>query len=230
MCNFALQFPKKTSIDNVLRLTQKTIYLIRHGETDFNRRGVVQGSGVDSDLNEMGRAQAMAFFQAYQHVPFKKIYISGLKRTYQTVESFIEMGLPYEKLTGLNEISWGVMEGKAPGNLDNEYYRDLIEAWASGNTARTTDGGESPDQVAARQKVAMDVILSHPDEDTILIAMHGRAIRILLCWLTAQPLSTMDQFEHSNLCLYKLRYDYSSETFTIELANDTAHLLSLAIV
>ncbi|WP_460911033.1 histidine phosphatase family protein [Spirosoma areae] len=210
-------------------MTHKTIYLIRHGETDYNRRGVVQGSGVDSDLNEMGRAQAMAFFLAYQHVPFNKIYISGLKRTYQTAEPFIDLGLPYEKLTGLNEISWGVMEGKAPGNLENEYYRSLIDAWASGNSAQTTDGGESPDQVSVRQKVAMDIILSHPDEETILITMHGRAMRILLCWLTNQPLSIMDHFEHSNLCLYKLRYDYDSATFTIELANDTAHLLSLAM-
>ena len=213
-----------------MRSIQKTIYLIRHGETDFNRRGVVQGSGVDSDLNDMGRAQAMAFFQAYQHVPFSKIYISGLKRTYQTVETFIDLGLPYEKLTGLNEISWGVMEGKAPGNLDNEYYRNLIEGWESGNTALTTDGGESPEQVVIRQKVAIDVILSHPNEDPILVAMHGRAMRILLCWITNRPLSDMDQFEHSNLCLYKLRYDYDSKTFTIELANDTAHLLSLALM
>ncbi|WP_420148017.1 histidine phosphatase family protein [Spirosoma sp.] len=210
-------------------MRQKTIYLIRHGETDYNRRGVVQGSGVDSDLNEMGRAQAMAFFHAYQHVPFNKIYISGLKRTYQTVESFIDLGIPYEKLTGLNEISWGVMEGKAPGNLDNEYYRALIEAWASGNTAMTTDGGESPDQVAARQKIAIDVILSHADEEIVLVAMHGRAMRILLCWLTGVSLSVMDQFEHSNLCLYKLRYDYDTQQFAIELTNDTAHLLSLAI-
>lgn len=210
-------------------MIQKTIYLIRHGETDYNRRGVVQGSGVDSDLNEMGRAQAQAFFQAYQHVPFNKIYISGLKRTFQTAEPFIELGLPYEKLTGLNEISWGVMEGKAPGNLDNEYYRNLIEAWELGNTNQTTEGGESPEQVATRQKVAVDTILSHPDESTILVAMHGRAMRILLCWLTNQPLSTMDQFEHSNLCLYKLQYDYEKDTFTIELANDTAHLLSLAL-
>ncbi|QJW92239.1 histidine phosphatase family protein [Spirosoma taeanense] len=210
-------------------MQQKTIYLIRHGETDFNRRGVVQGSGVDSDLNTMGRAQAMAFFQAYQHVGFDKIYISGLKRTFQTVEPFIDLGIPFEKLTGLNEISWGVMEGKVPGNIDNEYYRNLIEAWASGNTAVPTDGGESPDQVAARQKTAIDVILSHPGETTVLVAMHGRAMRILLCWLTKQPLSAMDNFEHSNLCLYKLCYDYDSQTFTIELANDTAHLLTLAM-
>ena len=210
-------------------MIQKTIYLIRHGETDYNRRGVVQGSGVDSDLNDMGRAQAQAFFQAYQHVPFSKIYISGLKRTYQTAEPFIELGLPFEKLTGLNEISWGVMEGKAPGNLENEYYRDLIESWASGNSAKTTDGGESPDQVVARQKEAMATILAHPEEETILVAMHGRAMRILLCWITDQPLSFMDQFEHSNLCLYKLQYNYDTAAFTIELANDTAHLLSLAM-
>lgn len=211
-------------------MTQKLIYLIRHGETDYNRRGVVQGSGVDADLNEMGQAQAMAFFQAYQHVPFRKIYISGLKRTYQTAEPFIELGIPYEKLPGLNEISWGVMEGKVPGNLDNEYYRSLIEAWSAGNTALPTDGGESPEQVEARQRVALDVILSHPDETPVLIAMHGRAMRILLCWLTNRPLAQMDYFEHSNLCLYKLRYDYATRAFAIELSNDTAHLLSLALV
>lgn len=208
---------------------QKSIYIIRHGETDYNRRGVVQGSGVDSDLNDMGQAQAAAFFQAYQHVPFQKIYISGLKRTYQTVESFIELGIPYERLTGLNEISWGIMEGKVPGNLDNEYYRDLIEAWSTGNTARPTEGGESPEQVEARQRAAFNVILSQPDEDPVLVAMHGRAMRILLCWLTRQPLSMMDRFEHSNLCLYKLVYDYDSGLFAIELANDTAHLLTLAL-
>jgi len=122
------------------------------------------------------------------------------------------------------------MEGRAPGNTDDEYYRSLTDAWSSGNTARTTEGGESPEQVVARQREAMDVILSHPDENPILIAMHGRAIRILLCWLTGRPLSDMDQFEHSNLCLYLLQYDYDTKTFTVELANDTAHLLSLALV
>ncbi len=172
----------------------------------------------------------MAFFQAYQHVPFDKIYISNLRRTYQTAEPFIELGIPYEKLAGLNEISWGVMEGKVPGNVENEYYSVLMQAWSAGNTALPTDGGESPEQVAARQRPAINTILAHPDETTVLVTMHGRAMRILLCWLTKQPLSSMDLFEHSNLCLYKLCYDYDTQTFTIELANDTAHLLTLALV
>jgi broad specificity phosphatase PhoE len=205
---------------------EKTIYLIRHGETDYNRRGIVQGSGVDADLNDMGRAQSLAFFQAYQSVPFAYIYISALRRTRQTVEPFLELGLPVEVCAGLNEISWGVMEGKIPNSHDDVYYHGLMQAWAEGRTDTTTDGGESPQQVMERQRPVIDTILARPDEDPILICMHGRAMRILLSWLTGQSLAHMDNFDHSNLCLYLLRYDYETATFTVELANDSTHLLT----
>lgn len=208
---------------------QKNIYVIRHGETDYNRKGVVQGSGIDADLNDMGRAQAAAFFDAYQHISFDKLYVSALKRTHQSVQLFMEAGIPYEVLSGLNEISWGSMEGRVPSSLDDDYYSRLIGAWSEGRTDVPTAQGESPDQVAARQRIAFDTILANANETTILIAMHGRAIRILLCWLTGQPLSEMDTFEHSNLCLYRLVYDYQTKQFTIALHNDTAHLLTLSI-
>ncbi|GAA4404958.1 histidine phosphatase family protein [Nibrella viscosa] len=210
-------------------MKRKTIYLIRHGETNYNRQGIVQGSGVDSDLNDMGLAQALAFFQAYQHVSFDRIYTSKLKRTIQTVQPFLDLGLPYESHEGLNEISWGIMEGKVPNSYDNEYYRNLIDSWADGQTSVSTENGESPEQVMERQKPVIDLILSRPEEKTILVAMHGRAIRILLSWLMKQPLSHMDQYEHSNLCLYKLSYSYDTNEFTIELSNDSTHLLTLAL-
>jgi broad specificity phosphatase PhoE len=207
-------------------LMEKTIYLIRHGETDYNRRGVVQGSGVDADLNTMGRAQARAFFQAYASVPFANIYISALRRTRQTVQPFLDAGLIAEEHPGLNEISWGVMEGKIPNSHDNVYYHGLMLAWAEGRTDTTTDGGESPQQVMDRQRPVIGLILSRTDENPVLVCMHGRAMRILLAWLTNRPLSAMDQFDHSNLCLYRLRYDYATATFTVDLTNDTTHLLT----
>jgi len=73
----------------------KEIYLIRHGETAYNRLGVVQGSGIDAELNDLGKAQAQAFYEAYQHLPFQKIYISELQRTFQSVQAFIEAGIPF---------------------------------------------------------------------------------------------------------------------------------------
>src|SRR5258708_29183342 len=95
---------------NYDKLTSKKIYLVRHGQTDFNLRGIVQGSGVDSSLNDTGRAQALAFYQAYGDVPFDKVYTSRLRRTVETVRSFIDHGVLHEALGGLNEISWGTKE------------------------------------------------------------------------------------------------------------------------
>ena len=204
--------------------TIKNIYLIRHGETDFNRQGVVQGSGVDSDLNALGEAQAEAFFQIYQHIPFDKVYTSALKRTHQSVKKFLEKNLTWEQHQGLNEISWGVREGKIPNNRDNEYYKVLIDSWIEGKTDMPSEGGESPEDVILRQKPVVDLILSRPEEKTVLVAMHGRAIRILLTLLLERPLSEMDTFNHANLCLYKLTYDYNTSKFTVELSCDVSHL------
>lgn len=210
-------------------LKQKTIHIIRHGETDYNRRGVVQGSGIDADLNKLGRAQAMAFFETYQDVPFARIYLSTLKRTHQTAAPFTQLNTPTEAHAGLNEISWGVMEGKVPNSTDNAYYRALMESWSAGYTDQPTDGGESPEDVMNRQKPVIDLILSRPDENPVLIVMHGRAMRILLSWLMHESLADMDRYEHRNVCLYKLRYDYETTQFTIELANDVAHLQGLVV-
>jgi probable phosphoglycerate mutase len=203
-------------------LDSKKIYIVRHGQTDFNLQNIVQGSGVDSSLNERGVAQAKAFFQYYKHVPFDKIYTSTLKRTKETVKGFLELGIPTEALAGLNEISWGNKEGFKITPEEDQYYHYMLKQWQLGDTSLRIEGGESPDDVVMRMKPAVEYIMSKPHERTILICMHGRAIRILLCILLNCPLKSMDMFEHENLCLYLL--DYRDGKFTISLHNDISHL------
>ena len=210
-------------------MKSKTIYLIRHGETDHNRNGIVQGSGVDTILNDWGRAQAEAFYDAYQHVPFDKIYTSKLQRTVQSVQEFIDSGIPWESYAGLNEISWGCREGRMPNDKDQGYYRNLVQAWQNGDIHMPCEEGESPVQVRARQKPVVDMILSRPQERTILIAMHGRAMRILLTLFFDEPLTAMDKYEHSNMCLYRVNYSYDKQKFTFISGNDITHLLSLDV-
>lgn len=200
----------------------KEIYLIRHGETDFNRQGIVQGSGVDTDLNDLGRSQARAFFDRYQNIPFTKVYTSALKRAMQSVRGFLDLGIPHEIHKGLNEISWGFREGQQITPEEDAYYHSVLTAWAAGDVTQRIEGGESPADVQARQKPVLDLILSRPDEDIILICMHGRAIRIFLSLMLGKPLKDMDQFDHTNLGLYKLQYD--GEKLSLILHNDTRHL------
>lgn len=203
-------------------MTTKKIYLIRHGQTDFNLKGIVQGSGVDSSLNAKGMAQARAFFDMYKHIAFDKIYTSTLKRTRESVMGFIELGIPTESLSGLNEISWGTKEGQPITPEEDQYYHWMLDQWRLGNTHERIEGGESPEDVMKRQAVALKHVLSQPNEEQILICMHGRAIRILLCQLLNYPLKSMDMFEHENLCLYLL--EQTGSHFTVRKYNDTQHL------
>ncbi|MFD2998907.1 histidine phosphatase family protein [Pontibacter toksunensis] len=204
----------------------KKVYLIRHGQTDYNLQSIVQGSGVNSSLNETGWNQAKLFYQKYKDIPFDKVYTSTLQRSIQSVQGFLDLGLPHEQHAGLNEIHWGTREGSRMTPEEDKYYYDILQTWRNGNCDVCIEGGESPELVAARQKPVIDLILSRPEEETILICMHGRAMRVFLCNLLHYPLRCMDQFEHLNLCLYQL--DYTGSMFTVKKYCDVSHLVEEA--
>jgi broad specificity phosphatase PhoE len=204
------------------KLTSKKIYLVRHGQTDFNLKGIVQGSGINSSLNERGRLQAAAFFNAYGNLKFDRIYTSALKRTVETVQPFIDAGIDFEQLEGLNEISWGSKEGQPITAEEDAYYHWMLKQWQQGKTALRIEGGESPEDVARRQLPAIAHIMGRTQERSVLVCMHGRAMRILLCQLLNYPLRSMDTFEHENLCLYQL--NHTGTLFTVEKFNHTKHL------
>lgn len=177
---------------------------------------------MDTNLNDEGRKQASLFFEAYQLVPFDKIYISKLKRTQQSIQGFIDLGIPYEKLAGLDELGWGIHEGQ-PGTAENRgAFLAIMRDWLEGNLDSKFEGGESPNEVMTRQQEAFKVIMSRPEEETVLVCMHGRALRLLLCWLTNKPLTEMENFPHQNLILYKIFYNGSK--FEITEFNNADHL------
>lgn len=200
----------------------KELYIIRHGETELNRQGIVQGRGINSDLNDTGRAQAAAFYAMYKDVPFDKVYTSELKRTHQTVQGFIDAGLPWEQLEGLDELAWGIWEGKPNDENAIAAFKTLMDSWQSGDYDAHFEGGESPNDVVKRQKKALEVIVNAKDEKTVLVCMHGRAMRLFLCLLTGKPLSEMTDFPHQNTTLYKV--ELTDGQFTITEFNNTDHL------
>ncbi|SMD00867.1 histidine phosphatase family protein [Pedobacter nyackensis] len=200
----------------------KELYIIRHGETDLNKQGIVQGRGINSDLNDKGRTQAAAFYAAYKDVPFDKVYTSKLKRTHQTVKDFLDAGTPWEQLSGLDELAWGIWEGQPNNEEAIAAFKGLMEEWEGGDYDARFEGGESPNDVVLREKEAIEVIKNAPNEQTVLICMHGRAMRLFLCLLTNRPISEMTEFPHQNTTLYKVKY--TGGQFTITEFNNTDHL------
>ncbi|MNK03391.1 putative phosphoserine phosphatase 2 [compost metagenome] len=203
----------------------KELYIIRHGETELNRLGIVQGRGVNADLNDTGIAQGAAFFNKYNSVKFDKIYTSSLVRTHQTVKDFIDLGLPWEQLDGLDELAWGEWEGKPNTEEAREAFRAVVREWQLGNYDAKFEGGESPNEVSVRMAKAITHIKNQSDENIVLICMHGRAMRLILCQLLNKPFSDMEEFPHSNTTLYRLQYD--GDKFTLLDSNNISHLEQL---
>jgi broad specificity phosphatase PhoE len=214
------------SLFTINYMVQKTLYIIRHGQTDLNKQGIIQGRGINTDLNDEGRKQAAAFFKAYKSVPFDKIYVSELKRTQQTVQKFIDLGIPYERLAGLDELAWGIHEGEPSTPENRAAFKEIMLHWLEGRLDEKFENGESPNDVLFRQKEALATIMSHPEEETVLICMHGRAMRLFLCLLTDVPLTKMEEFPHQNVILYKVTYD--GEKFVIADFNNSNHLKNIA--
>ena len=203
----------------------KKIYLLRHGQTDYNLQGVVQGSGIDAPINDTGWVQADAFFCTYRDIPFDQLYHSALIRTRQSIQGFIDLGIPVTSLSELNEISWGEYEGTPMTPEEGEYYRMMLQQWQEGNLDYAIAGGESPNSVAERLHRAIQQII-HVQGTTILVCMHGRAMRIFLSLICNTPLEDMDQYEHGNLCLYLLQQQEEGD-FVLLKQNDQEHLKGL---
>jgi phosphoserine phosphatase len=199
----------------------KEIYIIRHGETEFNALRIIQGSGVDSDLNDVGIAQAQRFYSAYKDVPFEIALVSNLKRTYQTVQPFIDNGLPYEKFEEINEMNWGVHEGQK-GTLQLKYdYEEMVNQWQQGNYDHRLKDAESATDLSNRLKKFVAHLKARP-EKTILVCSHGRAMRCLMAILEGREIKEMEQYQHHNTGLYRMTFD--GQKFTFLTNNNLSHL------
>lgn len=204
-------------------MIKKELYIIRHGQTEHNARGIVQGRGVNLSLNDKGRRQADAFFKAYGHIPFQIVYTSSLTRAQESVAQFTKLGIPHEIFSELDEISWGDFEGSNSTMESNSEFQNLLAKWKAGDVhAKPTPSGESPFELQVRQKKFLEHLLTTP-HDKILIATHGRFIRAFMCTLTGVPLSDMENFDHVNLCLYKVNL-HDDGKFEIEMRCEQEHL------
>jgi probable phosphoglycerate mutase len=203
-------------------VNRKSIFLVRHGQTDYNLRGIVQGSGVDSSLNHTGREQAGHFYRAYREEPFEVVLTSALKRTWETVAGFIEDGLPWEKHADINEMCWGSHEGKLGTPDSIAEYQRVKDEWGLGQLDGRIGGGESARELGQR----LERFIRHlqgRSEERILICSHGRAMCGLVTLMQGKPLSMMNELRHSNTGLWVAEQEADGH-FTFSLQNDRRHI------
>lgn len=169
------------------------VYLVRHGETSWNARGLCQGS-ADVPLNARGRAEVARLAAALAGVRFDAAYSSPLGRARDTAALLLEgSGLRAAPCAALAELGYGAWQGTAEAS-----WPDTAGArWRQDPWALAFPGGESLDDVHRRAAPAWDRLVAAHAGETVLVAAHGHVNRVLLIhalgwprdrfWRIAQP-------------------------------------------
>lgn len=200
-----------------------TIYFFRHGETDYNKRGIVQGSGIDSSINALGREQARLFFEKYKYIPFDAIWGSELRRTHQTLAGWYGLDREIGRTAALNEINWGIHEGKSPSPEQREDFLHTARRWGEGDLHAKVENGESPIEAWDRSKDFFQEIRQKYPSHTLLMCSHGRQLRVILSQLIDQDLSKMENYSHQNTSLAIVELPVEGPG-VLKLHNDLSHL------
>lgn len=202
------------------------IYIARHGETEYNRQGKMQGRGIDIPLNRTGRLQARAISEILQDKSLDYIFSSSLLRSVETAEIIAwTLRMKYHSYPELDEMDFGIFEGKPSKEIEKDLDK-VHQTWKSGDTDYVIEGGESPSMVLDRVMPRMNNILEEHAGSTILFILHGRLIRILLSNWLGYPLSDMHRIEHSNGALYHLKKN--DDSFEVGYLHKTDHLENIA--
>jgi len=163
------------------------IYLVRHGESEWNVVRRTQGQSPHPRLTDTGRAQARTAARAMLAdigpAAVEEIVSSDLVRATQTAELIAKMlGAPVRVDPRLREQSLGTLEGLS---YDESYAAASALDWS--DPEMRPGGGESVREVAARMSAALGVL--PPDVITVVVS-HGDAIRTALLAHTGQQLGT----------------------------------------
>ena len=203
-------------------MSQVTIYLARHGETQWNVEQRIQGS-ADIPLDTRGEEQAAALAQRLASVDFDMIYTSDLIRAMRTTE-IIKAALPPVRVVPdarLRERNWGNMEGLTWEDIINECPDDLRQI-KSGNIDYAPQGGESRLQVINRVLDWLQEI-STTENSTVLVIAHGGTASVILKQAMGIDQTVRTPFIVENCALNILLYIQHS-FWVVETLNDTCHL------
>lgn len=193
-----------------------TIYLLRHGETDFNAQNNRYCGRTDIPVNAKGRAQAEAVRRQLEGVNFTGVYSSPLLRAYETAQ--IVSGREVTKDDRLIEVDFGLWEGKTREQFTEEY-PDSWEKWSANPSAnRAGVNGETGQEIVNRVDAFFEELLSTHREGTFLVVAHNGVNRLFMAHKLGMPLANYRRIVQQNSSVTRFTLS-NDEGFTLELLN-----------
>jgi len=201
------------------------IYLVRHGETEWNQEKIFRGR-KDILLSEKGRKEALALANALCREPIQFLYSSPLQRALETAKPLAEkLGLEIKILDGMIDLDFGGWEGRSVKEVE-EKDPDLFRVWAEHPEKVIFPKGESLKIAKERAMAELGKVAeAHPDQCGVVVSHR------VICKLAV--LAAMGAGEsgfwrvQQDLACYNL-LEWTGKNWMVRLVNETGHLKEIA--
>ena len=200
-----------------------TIYIVRHGQTEWNLLGKTQGHG-NSDLTPKGIEQAELLADSTTKYPIDYIYSSDLGRAYQTAEIIgNKLNIEVEKTEALREMNFGTWEGRIIKDIIEED-PELYKMWRNEPHLAKIPQGETLSQIKERTDAFIKEINEKYDGKHIVLVTHSLCARIMLLSFLDSDVKNIYRINQANTALniIELR-DYGPVVMKM---NDTTHIIN----
>ena len=198
------------------------LYIIRHGQTDWNVEGKIQGR-QDIPLNAAGRSQAEMLATVMEKRPVTAIYSSPQIRAMETAETLARaQGMTVIPVPELAEIGYGDWEGRTASDILAKE-RKLYEEWWQHPATVAPSGGETLNQVDVRCKKAWERIKGEMKGDTAVVAHGGTLAHFIVHLLEGQPDAA--EILVGNASITTIEYDPVTGQCSLVGLNDRSHLM-----
>jgi len=203
-------------------VAEARVALIRHGETEWNRAGRIQGYHADSPLTDAGRGQVRALAARLARDGLDALYSSDLGRTRDTAEPIAAAtGLTVAYDEALRERNYGLFEGHGFADLGPAFPAEF-ERFRTRDPDYAPPGGESAAQFRDRIVAALEAIASRSFGRRVAVITHGGVLGVLYRHAMEIPLSEKRGYVLANASLNHFRF--VEGRWLLDAWGDTAHL------
>lgn len=199
----------------------KKLYLVRHGESEWNILKKVQGQ-KDVNLTKKGEQQAEKIANRLYNENIDIIYSSDLKRAFETAKKIgdkLKLNVNPDK--SFREINFGIWEGISTKELTDNYSKEHL-LWMKKPHKLKLEGAETLEELQNRTIKGVNRISKLNPNKNILIVSHSAAIKTIILGLLDMDISYYNKMSLNNVSLSIIEFrDYNN---VLKLFNDTCHL------
>lgn len=198
------------------------LYLVRHGQTEWNRLHRIQGQS-DPPLNETGRAQALALARTFAGMPLDAVYSSPLQRARDTAESVAQAhNLSIQTFDELKELNVGALDGVTLAEM-RERHGDFLARWRRDASVRLPGGGETLAELQARAWAVIERISRAHAGQRVAVVTHSFLTQVVISAVLGLPLDHFRRVRVSEGCISTVEFAFNGRS-RLAAMNDCCHL------